>query len=206
MYALAYNLVRVTMGRAASRRDVVPDRVSFIDALRWLRGAEAGEAMPELVVNPWRPGRSEPRCKRRRADDAGDGRIDRRGGCGPVRRSLVPRGRRPLQSLCTAVPGLRCQRAGRSSPPQWPPRWPARVSARSARPSRCPQGIRCQAQQVGAGWECSGRGRRQEADSLRQSRYGREARRRCCQSGVNHWLPRCLCDVTQSAEFPPWPG
>jgi hypothetical protein len=66
MYALAYNLVRVTMGRAASRQAVVPDRVSFIDALRWLRGAEAEEAMPELVVNPWRPGRSEPRCKKRR--------------------------------------------------------------------------------------------------------------------------------------------
>jgi hypothetical protein len=45
---------------------VVPDRVSFIDAPRWLRGAEAGEAMPELVVNPLRPGRSEPRCRKRR--------------------------------------------------------------------------------------------------------------------------------------------
>jgi len=66
MYAVAYNLVRVTMGRAAVRRDVAPDRVSFIDALRWLRGAEAGEEMPELVVNPWRPGRHEPRCKKRR--------------------------------------------------------------------------------------------------------------------------------------------
>jgi hypothetical protein len=66
MYAVAYNLVRVTMGRAAVRQDVAPDRVSFIDALRWLRGAEAGQEMPELVVNPWRPGRSEPRCKKRR--------------------------------------------------------------------------------------------------------------------------------------------
>jgi hypothetical protein len=66
MYALAYNLVRVVMGEAAGRQDVMPDRVSFIDALRWLRGAEPGEAMPELVVNPWRPGRSEPRCKKRR--------------------------------------------------------------------------------------------------------------------------------------------
>ena len=66
MYAMAYNLVRVTMCKAARRQGVVPDRVSFIDALRWLRGAEAGEGMPELVVNPWRPGRSEPRCKKRR--------------------------------------------------------------------------------------------------------------------------------------------
>jgi hypothetical protein len=66
MYALAYNLVRVTMCQAAARQDVVPDRVSFIDALRWLRDAEAGAEMPELVVNPWRPGRYEPRCKKRR--------------------------------------------------------------------------------------------------------------------------------------------
>jgi hypothetical protein len=66
MYALAYNLVRVTMCAAAGRQGVAPDRVSFIDALRWLRGAEAGEEMPELVINPWRPGRSEPRCKKRR--------------------------------------------------------------------------------------------------------------------------------------------
>ena len=50
MYAVAYNLVRVTMCTAAGRQNVVPDRVSFIDALRWLQGAEAGEAMPELVT------------------------------------------------------------------------------------------------------------------------------------------------------------
>jgi Transposase DDE domain len=67
MYALAYNLVRVVMCEAAARQGVAAvDRVSFIDALRWLRGCEAGEEMPELVVNPWRPGRSEPRCKKRR--------------------------------------------------------------------------------------------------------------------------------------------
>jgi hypothetical protein len=65
-YALAYNLVRVTMCRAAGEQGVEPDRVSFLDALRWLRDAEAGEEMPELVINPWRPGRSEPRCKKRR--------------------------------------------------------------------------------------------------------------------------------------------
>ena len=66
MYAVAYNLVRVTMCTAAGRQGVVADRVSFIDALRRLRGAEAGEEMPELVVNPWRPERSEPRCRKRR--------------------------------------------------------------------------------------------------------------------------------------------
>jgi hypothetical protein len=67
VYAMAYNLVRVAMVQAAGRQGVEVDRVSFIDALRWLRGAEAGEEMPELVVNPLRPGRYEPRAKKRRA-------------------------------------------------------------------------------------------------------------------------------------------
>jgi hypothetical protein len=66
MYAIAYNLVRVTMGQAAGRQGVEVDRVSFIDALRWLRDADEGEKMPELVVNPDRPGRYEPRVKKRR--------------------------------------------------------------------------------------------------------------------------------------------
>ena len=66
VYAMAYNLVRVAMVQAAGRQGVEVDRVSFIDALRWLREAEAGEEMPELVVNPLRPGRYEPRAKKRR--------------------------------------------------------------------------------------------------------------------------------------------
>jgi hypothetical protein len=66
VYAMAYNLVRLTMCEAGDRQGVVADRVSFIDALRWLRQAEAGEELPELVVNPLRPGRFEPRCKKRR--------------------------------------------------------------------------------------------------------------------------------------------
>jgi hypothetical protein len=66
MYAMAYNLVRVAMGQAAGRQGVEADRVSFIDALRWLRGAQEGEEMPELVVNRLRPGRYEPRVRKRR--------------------------------------------------------------------------------------------------------------------------------------------
>jgi hypothetical protein len=66
MYALAYNLVRLSMCEAAERQEVAVDRVSFVDALRWLRGAEAGEEMPELVVNPHRPGRYEPWVRKRR--------------------------------------------------------------------------------------------------------------------------------------------
>ena len=38
-----------------------PDRVGFLDALRWLLTAEPGEPVPDLVVNPRRAGRHEPR-------------------------------------------------------------------------------------------------------------------------------------------------
>jgi Transposase DDE domain len=65
-YAIAYNLVRLVMGEAASRQGVQADRVSFVDALRWLLGARPGDDLPDLVVNPGRPGRFEPRVRKRR--------------------------------------------------------------------------------------------------------------------------------------------
>jgi hypothetical protein len=77
VYAMAYNLVRVAMEQAAGRQGVEVDRVSFIDALRWLREAESGEEMPELVVNPLRPGRYEPRAKKRRPKPYGLMRVPR---------------------------------------------------------------------------------------------------------------------------------
>lgn len=66
VYALVYNLVRVVMLEAAQRQGVAIERISFIDALRWLAGAHAGEALPALVVNPARPHRVEPRTVKRR--------------------------------------------------------------------------------------------------------------------------------------------
>lgn len=66
VYAMVYNLVRVVMGEAARRQGVGVERVSFIDAVRWLLDARPGDEMPELVVNPDRPGRVEPRAKKRR--------------------------------------------------------------------------------------------------------------------------------------------
>jgi hypothetical protein len=66
LFGLAYNLVRRVMRAAADRQGVVVDRISFIDALRWLRQAKAGEALPPLVVHPIRPGRFDPRVKKRR--------------------------------------------------------------------------------------------------------------------------------------------
>ncbi len=61
VYCLVYNLVHAVMARAARRQGVMPERVSFIDAVRWLLSAVPGEPVPRLVVNPLREGRNEPR-------------------------------------------------------------------------------------------------------------------------------------------------
>ncbi len=66
MFLLLYNLVRMTMLEAGRRQGVAPDRISFVDALRWLATAKIGDDLPELVVNPLRPGRLEPRARKRR--------------------------------------------------------------------------------------------------------------------------------------------
>jgi hypothetical protein len=66
VFALAYNLVRRVMRAAADRQGVGVDRISFVDALRWLRQARPGEELPDLVVHPERPGRFDPRVKKRR--------------------------------------------------------------------------------------------------------------------------------------------
>jgi hypothetical protein len=66
VFGLAYNLVRRVMRAAADRQGVGVDRISFVDALRWLRQAKAEEALPALVVHPNRPGRFDPRVKKRR--------------------------------------------------------------------------------------------------------------------------------------------
>jgi hypothetical protein len=66
MFVTVYNLVRRVMLQASRRQDVPPDRISFVDALRWLRHARPGEPLRRLRVNPERPGRTEPRAKKRR--------------------------------------------------------------------------------------------------------------------------------------------
>lgn len=42
------------------------ERISFIDALRWLMHAKPEDEQPKLVVNPDRADRVEPREKQRR--------------------------------------------------------------------------------------------------------------------------------------------
>ena len=67
VYLLVYNLVRLAMLRAAARQRTSVHRISFIDALRWLACRMLGLAgVQRLVINPQRPGRWEPRVRRRR--------------------------------------------------------------------------------------------------------------------------------------------
>ena len=71
VFALVYNLVRGVMAMAAARQGIADaNRMSFIDALRWLCALlsekPSGVEPPELIVNPRRPGRSCPRVIKRR--------------------------------------------------------------------------------------------------------------------------------------------
>jgi hypothetical protein len=66
MFALAYNLTRLVMLEASRRQQVPLERISFIDALRWLRDADVDTPLTPLVVNPYRPDRLEPRVLKRR--------------------------------------------------------------------------------------------------------------------------------------------
>ena len=66
VFALIYNLVRQVMVEAALRQNVEVNRISFIDALRWLKSAEEGDELRDLVILPERPNRYEPRVRKRR--------------------------------------------------------------------------------------------------------------------------------------------
>jgi Transposase DDE domain len=66
IYALVYNLTRMVMVEAAERQQVAAERISFIDALRWLAQACERITPLELTVNPRRPNRHEPRVRKRR--------------------------------------------------------------------------------------------------------------------------------------------
>lgn len=66
IFAIVYNLVRVVMLEAARRQEVEVSRISFADAYKWMRHARPGDVLPPLIVNPYRPQRVEPRCRKRR--------------------------------------------------------------------------------------------------------------------------------------------
>ncbi len=65
VFALAYNLVRSVMVESAAAQGVEVERISLVDAVRWLTGEEGGDGAA-LHVSPRRPGRFEPRVVKRR--------------------------------------------------------------------------------------------------------------------------------------------
>jgi hypothetical protein len=66
VFALVYNLVRMVMGQSATLQHIDVERISFLDALRWLGAPRTGMPLVGLIVNPSRPHRVEPRVKKRR--------------------------------------------------------------------------------------------------------------------------------------------
>jgi hypothetical protein len=67
MYLIVYNLIRLTMLQFALAEQLPADRVSFIDTMRYLSMRAIGlSGVEELLVNPYRPGRRQPRVIRRR--------------------------------------------------------------------------------------------------------------------------------------------
>jgi hypothetical protein len=71
MYAIVYNAVRLVMLEAAARQRTSADRLSFADALYWVRHGDLSLPLPVLGLVPYRPGRVEPRLKKRRNDSYG---------------------------------------------------------------------------------------------------------------------------------------
>jgi hypothetical protein len=67
MYALVYNLIRLVILEAAKRQNQPVDRISFIDAVRWLAQTIYGGGMRLLLgLVPFRTARVEPRAVKRR--------------------------------------------------------------------------------------------------------------------------------------------
>jgi hypothetical protein len=64
MFLLVYNQLRRVMLQAARSQGVNVNRLSFADALAWLRHGDI-TVLPRLKINPLRPGRLEPRVLKR---------------------------------------------------------------------------------------------------------------------------------------------
>jgi hypothetical protein len=66
IFAIVDNLVRLVMWHSAILQHIGVERISFVDALRWLGAPSTGMPLGALIVNPARPHRVEPRVKKRR--------------------------------------------------------------------------------------------------------------------------------------------
>jgi hypothetical protein len=65
-YLLVYNVARLVMLRAAELQEVDISRISFADALAWMKYNPHTRGLCELQINPNRPGRVEPRRIKKR--------------------------------------------------------------------------------------------------------------------------------------------
>ena len=66
MFLIVYNLVRLVMLEAAARQAVPVARISFADALYWVRHGDLSLPLPPLQLAADRPNRVEPRALKRR--------------------------------------------------------------------------------------------------------------------------------------------
>ena len=66
VFGIVYNAVRLVMIHAAEVPGVPPDRISFVDVLRWLELGCPGGSLPAFIVNPKRARSPAPRNVRRR--------------------------------------------------------------------------------------------------------------------------------------------
>jgi hypothetical protein len=66
IFAIVYHLVRLVMWPSVTRQHTAVERISVLDALRWLSAPQTGMPLVALIVNPIRPHRVEPRVKKRR--------------------------------------------------------------------------------------------------------------------------------------------
>jgi Transposase DDE domain len=66
VFAIVYNLVRMVMLQSATLQHTAAERISFLDALRWLSTPGTGMPLETLIIIPVRPNRVEPRVKKRR--------------------------------------------------------------------------------------------------------------------------------------------
>ena len=66
VFCIVYNLIRRVMLQIAATMKLPPQRLSFVDALRWIRDAVTKDTWNMIIINPARPGRRHPRVVKRR--------------------------------------------------------------------------------------------------------------------------------------------
>jgi len=66
MFTLAYNLIASVRSESAGQQSVAVDRIGFVDTIRWLTNPDPGGELSQILVNPSRPDRVEPRVRKRR--------------------------------------------------------------------------------------------------------------------------------------------